>query len=246
MSERAVAKGDFVLVSYTISLMEETGERVIASTVHEEGAGSHEEPELVIVGEGYLLSAIEEALVGMKEGESKEVILEPSQAFGERDPGNIVVLPARELSSRGVVPRVGEEIELDGRRGRIIRVGGGRVTVDFNHPFAGKRVRARIAVQKIVEDDRGKLAELLLKWFKGIPRDRVSVKVDGDTAEVEVPGSIFAFSNAHILLSGFLRDVERYIPSISKVRLVEEFRFERGKEERKEEATSGASGEASA
>ncbi len=30
MSERAVAKGDFVLVNYTISMMEETGERVIA------------------------------------------------------------------------------------------------------------------------------------------------------------------------------------------------------------------------
>uniref|UniRef100_A0A7C1TA72 Peptidyl-prolyl cis-trans isomerase n=1 Tax=Thermofilum pendens TaxID=2269 RepID=A0A7C1TA72_THEPE len=243
MSERTVARGDFVLVKYTISLMEEAGERVIASTAHEEGATTHEEPELVIVGEGFLLSAIEEALIGMREGESKEVVLEPSQAFGERDPGNIVVLPARELSSRGVVPRVGEEVEVDGRRGRVIRVGGGRVTIDFNHPFAGKKVKARITVQEIVEDDRGKITELLCKWFRGLPKDRVSVKIDGEAVEVEVPGSIFAYSNAHILLSGFLRDVERYVPSISRVRLVEEFKFERKKEEK---SIPEASGEASA
>jgi len=243
MSERAVTKGDFVLVNYTISLLEETGERVIASTTHEEGSASHEEPELVVVGEGYLLSAVEEALVGMKVGESKEVVLEPAQAFGERDPGNIVVLSARELSSRGIVPRVGEEIEVEGRRGRIIRVGGGRVTIDFNHPFAGKKVKARITVHKIIEDDYGKIAELLCKWFRGLPKDRISVRIHGDAAEVEVPGRIFAFSNAHILLSGFLRDLERYVPSVSKVKLIEEFTIERRKGEG---ITSESSGEASA
>ena len=227
MSEAGAAKGDFLLVDYTLSIIEETGERVVATTGGEEAGGS---PELVIVGEGRLLKALEDALVGMREGESKEVILEPSDAFGERDPRNVVILPARELSSRGIIPRVGEEIEVDGRRGRIIRVGSGRVTVDFNNPYAGKRVRAKLSVKKILREDAEKLVELFRRWFRGFPRESIAVSIEGNTAEIRVPLSIFAYANAHVLVSGFIRDVEKYFTNIEHLRLVEEEEIKRESE----------------
>ncbi|MEM0094056.1 MAG: peptidylprolyl isomerase [Thermofilum sp.] len=253
MSGQGAAKGDFLLVDYTLSVLEETGERVIVTTSSERGeeAAGESEPELVILGEGRLLQAIEEALSGMKEGEAREIVLEPRDAFGERDPRNVIILPAKELSSRGVVPRVGEEIEIEGRRGRIIRVGAGRVTVDFNNPYAGKKVKAKLAVRKVLREDSEKIVELLRRWFRGLPRERVSVSLQGNTAEIKVPLAIFAYSNAHILLSGFIRDLEKYFSGITVIRLVEEERIGKAEGEAQaaqsqSEKASSSGGEASA
>lgn len=244
MSEQGAAKGDFLLVDYTLSVLEEAGEKVIASTIPErEEATGESEPELVILGEGRLLQAMEEALTGMREGESKEIILEPRDAFGEKDPRNVVILPAKELSSRGVLPRVGEEIEIEGRRGRIIRVGAGRVTIDFNNPYAGKRVRAKLTVRKVLREDSEKIVELLRRWFRGLPRERIAVSVQGGTAEIKVPLNIFAYSNAHILLSGFIRDLEKYFSGIALLRLIEEEKI--GKVESESRSTEPQGGEVS-
>lgn len=241
MSEQSTVKGDFLLVDYVLSVLEEAGEKVIASTSPEkvEGSAVESEPELIIIGEGRILRAIEEALVGMKEGETKEVVLEPRDAFGERDPGNMVILPAKELSSRGVIPRVGEEIEFEGRRGRIIRVGAGRVTVDFNNPYAGKRVKAKLIVRRILREDSEKVVELLRRWFRGLSRERISASIQGETAEIKVPLGIFAYSNAHILLNGFIRDLEKHFSGITVLRLIEEERIGKGSSEA--QAASGQS-----
>lgn len=252
MSEQGAARGDFLLVDYALSVVEEAGEKVIASTGPEGSGGPPGgEPDLVVIGEGRLLQALEEALIGMKEGETKELVLEPSQAFGEKDPRNVMVLPARELSSRGVIPRVGEEIEVEGRRGRIIRVGAGRVTVDFNNPYAGKKVKAKLILRKVLRDDSEKITELLRRWFRGLPRERVSVSVQGEIVEIKVPFNIFMYSNAHLLLTGFIRDLEKYFEKITVLRLIEEERIGKAAEEtqappREEKAPASSAGEASA
>ncbi|ABL77715.1 FKBP-type peptidyl-prolyl cis-trans isomerase [Thermofilum pendens] len=247
-------KGDFVLVNYTISVLEESGERVIDTTIKEEAekAGFRTEnvafePELVVVGEGFLLKPVEEKLVEMNEGEKREIVLEPSQAFGERDPKNIRVIPARELSSRGIIPRVGEEIELDGKRGKIIKIGAGRVTIDFNHPFAGKKVKVVLSLEKVLKNEEEKIKVLFRRWFRGIPQDKVNVTKGDGAVRIEVPPSIFLFENSFNLLSGFVRDVEKYFGDIASIELVEKIQLERGEKKEGEAASEAttASGETS-
>jgi peptidylprolyl isomerase len=240
-------RGEFVLVNYTLSIIEDSQERVIETTYRDvaERAGLKAEnvvfePELVIIGEGFLLKPIEERLVEMSEGEKREFVLEPSQAFGERDPKNIVILPARELSTRGVIPRVGEEVEIEGRRGRVIRVGAGRVTIDFNHPFAGKRVKVELLLEKILRDGSEKARELFHRWFRNIPRESVKAEVANEVIKVEVPPSIYLIENASTLLNGFIRDVEKYFEGITSVELVQKVPIERPKGEG---APQGASSE---
>ncbi|QOJ78324.1 hypothetical protein IG193_06035 [Infirmifilum lucidum] len=223
----------FVLVNYTISILDESGEKIIETTF-ENVAKEHNlqtqgvfEPELVIIGEGLLFKPVEEALRELKEGESKEVILEPSQAFGERDPKNIRVIPAREFTRQGVVPRVGEEIEVGGQRGRIIRVGGGRVTVDFNHPFAGKKVKTFLKLEKVIVSDEEKIKELFHRWFRGIPREQISAEVKDGEATISVPAVALLHENSYHLINAFIRDVEKYLPRITSINLVFGFRIER-------------------
>lgn len=232
-----------VLVNYTISILEEGGERVIDTTI-EEIAKEHNlstrgafEPELIVTGEGTVFKPMEDALREMNEGETREIILEPSQAFGDRDPKNIKVFPAREFTRQGVIPRVGEEVEVGGVRGRIIRVGGGRVTVDFNHPFAGKRVKASLKLEKVLVSDEEKIRELFHRWFRGVPRSEISVEVREGEAVLSVPTTVLIHENPYRLLSAFARDVQKYVPSVSRVTLVLKFEIQRAEERKAEEAS---------
>ncbi len=229
----SVEEKSFVLVSYTAWVL--NGEEKVIDTTSEEVAreagiyreGSVYEPELVVVGEKFLLEPVEKALVGMKEGEEKEIILEPKDAFGERDPKKIRILSARELTRRNIIPRVGEEVEINGQRGRIIRVGAGRVVVDFNHPYAGRKVKFHVKVEKIITDDAEKLRELFHRWFRGIPRDEIKVRLGEGEAEIEVPPTILSYEGAHILIQGFTRDVEKYFEGIGKVKIVIVYQLEK-------------------
>ncbi|AKG39246.1 hypothetical protein MA03_08455 [Infirmifilum uzonense] len=226
----------FLLVNYTISVLEDTGERVIDTTI-EEVAKEHNlssqnifEPELVIVGEGVLFKPIEDALRELKEGETKEVILEPSQAFGEKDPKNIKVIPAREFTRQGVIPRVGEEVQVGGQRGRIVRVGGGRVTVDFNHPFAGKKVKAVLKVEKNITGDDEKIRELFHRWFRGIPRNEINVEAKDGEALLTVPATTLLHENSYHLMNAFIRDLQKYLPNIRTVKVIFKFEIQQEKE----------------
>lgn len=243
MKKLSLENKQFVLVNYTISIIDETGERVIDTTL-EDVAKEHNlptqnvfEPELVIIGEGILFKPIEDALRELKEGEMREVILEPSQAFGEKDPKNIRVIPAREFTRQGVIPRVGEEVEVGGQRGRIVRVGGGRVTVDFNHPFAGKKVKAVLKVEKNITTDDEKVRELFHRWFRGIPRNEINVEIKDNEASLTVPSTIFLHENSYQLLNAFIRDVQKYVASVKSVKIILRFEIER-----KEESTQASQG----
>jgi len=242
-----VEEGSFVLVSYTAWVL--NGEEKVIDTTYEEVAreagiyreGTVYEPELVIVGEKFLLEPVEKALIGMEEGEEKEIVLEPKDAFGERDPKKIRILSARELVRRNIIPRVGEEVEINGQRGRIIRVGAGRVVIDFNHPYAGRKVKFKVKVEKILTELSEKLAELFHRWFRGIPREEIKAEVEDGKAVVESPVTILGYEGAHILVQGFTRDVEKYLNEIEMVNIV--IGIEVKRPEKKEEA--GESGEAS-
>jgi len=106
-------RGDFVLLEYTIT--DKATSRVIETTSEElaKESGTYSEerrygPRLVVVGAGELPSGLEEVLLEMTEGEEREVTLPPEKAFGRRDPTKVRVVPAREFSARGLIPRVGD------------------------------------------------------------------------------------------------------------------------------------------
>lgn len=221
-----IKRGDFVLISY-VARVKEDG-RVISTNMEEEAkkAGIYEEgrlyePELVIVGEGWVLKGLDEELEKFEVGEEREVELPPERAFGKRDPSKIRVISARELSRRGIVPRVNMEVEVDGRRAIVRSVGGGRVVLDFNHPLAGKTIVYKVKVVRKLEGLDEKVLELAHRWLPRLDRSKISVSVAEDgTAVIELPEEVLGYERLGLIQRGITRDIERYLPNISAVRYV--------------------------
>lgn len=229
------AKGDFLLVDYVLR-SEETGE-VVDTTIEEKAreAGIYKpelvyEPKLVILGEGWLIKGVEEGLEGLEEGQERDIKIPPEKAYGERDPGKVKVVSAKELSRRGITPRVGARVEYGGQVGVIKSVGSGRVTLDLNHPLSGRSFQAHVKLVKVVGGTAEKIRELVHRRIPAAPRDQVQVSLVGNMAVIEIPESVFTLEDLQFAKKGVAKDVERYIKDVSVVQFVETY-VVRGREE---------------
>jgi peptidylprolyl isomerase len=116
----ALQKGDFILVDY-VAKVKETGE-VFDTTIEETAKkerlykeGEIYEPKLVVVGEGWVLKALDESLTTMDVGKPATVEIPPEKAFGARDPEKVKRVPLRQLTAKGVTPSLGMRLEYDGK-----------------------------------------------------------------------------------------------------------------------------------
>ena len=150
-------KGDMVLVDY----VGKTDGEIFDLTVEEKAEEADLEAENfdpipVLIGEKYVIEGFEEALESMEVGDEKEVEISPEKGYGERDSDQIEKYPEKEFERQDVQVRVGEELMIGNRRGRVISKGSGRVRIDFNHPLAGKDLEYWIEIKEKVEDDEKK------------------------------------------------------------------------------------------
>jgi peptidylprolyl isomerase len=108
------------------------------------------------VGEGSVMPAFEEQIIGLKQGEQKTFQLTPTEAHGQSNPELIhtvdrSVLPNPEQLTVGLV--LGLTIDHEGKKEKVpamvTAMNGNQVTVDFNHPLAGKTLTYRVTVQSI-------------------------------------------------------------------------------------------------
>ncbi|MBN2066646.1 MAG: FKBP-type peptidyl-prolyl cis-trans isomerase, partial [Candidatus Thermoplasmatota archaeon] len=102
------------------------------------------------LGEGVIPTSIENALVDMNVGDSKTITLEPAEAFGQRVDDLVVELP-REGFTAGTDMKVGSMVSMSSSEGKkftgaIIELNDDKVTVDFNHPLAGKKLIFTVTV----------------------------------------------------------------------------------------------------
>ena len=124
-------------------------------TVDDEVIDSSEDDGPLTYTHGYdnILPGLEDELLGMKVGESKVLALEPDDAYGEYDEEAFMDV-AREEFSDEVPLEPGVELHLTDEDGEeayavIVEVGDENVTLDFNHPLAGKQLNFEIKVLEI-------------------------------------------------------------------------------------------------
>ena len=231
--EEKVSKGDFVLVDYT-GRVKETGE-VFETTVEEVAKeagiyseGRRYEPRLIIVGEGWVLKGLDEGLEGLKVGEKTVIEVPPEKGFGPRNPDDVKTIPYRVLRSKGIVPRIGMKIEVDGREAVVRAVGAGRVRVDFNPPLAGRTLVYEVVVREKVKGDVEKIKALIHRRIPVDP-EAFEVSVEDGEAVIKVPREAMYLEGIQVAKRGIASDVFRYIPNVTKVRFVEEFQKEEKK-----------------
>ncbi|NMC76240.1 MAG: hypothetical protein GYA60_02945 [Candidatus Methanofastidiosa archaeon] len=167
--EKKVEKGDTVKVDYIGKLQDGT---VFDTSLLQEAknAGIYNEgriyePLTVNVGDGSTIPGFENGLIGMKEGETKNIAIPPEQAYGVADPNLVLSLPrvieevpkVQELTRFEEIPRtfqatvsafvnryqkqptVGMIIQLTDWPGKVVQVTGTDVVIE-HEPEIGKTI----------------------------------------------------------------------------------------------------------
>lgn len=128
---RQAEEGDTVRVHYTGTLDDGT----------EFDSSRDGEPIEFVLGEGQVIEGFDEVLLGMSEGESREVELPPGKAYGERS-DELVIRVDREELPGDLEPEVGQTLAVETDEGQmaawVAEVDEEAITVDLNHPLAGR------------------------------------------------------------------------------------------------------------
>ena len=139
-----VKHGDTVRVHYTGKLTDGT---IFDSSLDEE-------PLEFTLGEGQVIPGFEEAVLGMNPGQSKITKVRADKAYGAYREDMVMVLNRNQLPAH-IQPEVGQQIEMRHEDGTafivtVMDVSESSVTLDANHPLAGKDLRFDIELLEIV------------------------------------------------------------------------------------------------
>ena len=228
----ALQKGDFILVDYTAKV-KETNE--VFDTTYEETAkkehlhkeGEIYEPKLIVVGEGWMLKAVDENFLAMEPSKPATVEVSPDKAFGPRDPEKVRRVSLKQLFAKDVHnPTIGMRIDYGGKMAIIRSIGAGRVLLDFNAPLAGRTLVYDVTVQKKLETDLEKAAALIHRRISVAEAEKFKLCFEEKTLTVEMPEEAFYLEGVQVAKRGFSLDVEKFFPEITCVRFVEAFKVE--------------------
>ncbi|GEM82744.1 MAG: peptidyl-prolyl cis-trans isomerase [Meiothermus sp.] len=106
-----------------------------------------------------LPAGLEHALLGKQPG-AYRVVLPPEAAYGPYDPTKRVVVPRGDLPEE---PRLGGAFTAEGVDGqallyRVVAVEGDSVTLEANHPWAGKTLEYRVVIHAVRPAEKEEVA----------------------------------------------------------------------------------------
>ncbi len=106
-----------------------------------------------IVGKGMVISGFEDAVVGMKPGDSKTIEISSENAYGPHRDELVLEIPKDKLPE-GLEPEIGQRIQFSKDDQtfelQVMAMGEANVTFDGNHPLAGKDLIFEIELLEIV------------------------------------------------------------------------------------------------
>lgn len=211
-------KGSLLMVDYTARIKD--GE--VFDTTREYDAkaagldsGKAYGPMLVSVGEGWVLRGLDEALAGAETDRDIHAEVPPEKGFGAMSTSKIRVMRSRRLGDDEEKVSVGDEVEIDGRRGVIRLMASGRIKVDFNHKYAGKTLVYDARVVKVLESDEEKISAML---DRHLPDRRWHRYSDG-LLEVDA----LAYGSSPTAKSSVRAELFRLVPSVRKILFIETY-----------------------
>lgn len=143
---KTVEKGSKIKVEYVGSLED--------GTIFD-SSEKHNSPLEFVVGEKQVIKGFDDAVVGMKAGEEKEITLPPDQAYGQHNPEFVRDMPKNMFpEDQEIKPGMIFMVDLqDGRQipVTVTKVTDEFVTIDLNPPLAGKTLIFKIKIVEITE-----------------------------------------------------------------------------------------------
>lgn len=141
MSKETIQPGKYVALTYTI--VDDAGDVV----------EQHDVPLGFVFGsDTELIGGMDKAVAGKCAGDQVEVKVSPDDGFGAHDPSLTFT-----DSIDNVPPQfrqIGSEVQMQNDQGEtkvfyVTRIENGEITVDGNHPLAGKELTVRVAISEV-------------------------------------------------------------------------------------------------
>ena len=142
-----MAISDNQVVSIEYDLVEKGGSDIIDSN-------KGHAPLEFITGKGQIIPGLENALKEMNSGDSAKIDVAASEAYGERHSDAVETLPREQFT--GIDLEKGMQLYGQGEDGQTIMVtvadfDDNTVTVDYNHPLAGKDLTFDVTIKDVRE-----------------------------------------------------------------------------------------------
>jgi FKBP-type peptidyl-prolyl cis-trans isomerase SlyD len=134
----SIKPNNVVSLTYELHTTNEEGQQVFVEKADEQNAL------VFLYGTGMMLPKFEEHLTGLNVGDEYSFELSAADGYGEIDPGAFADLP-KDMFKDVDLPAIGDVIPLQDNQGNHFRagvtaVGDETVSVDLNHPMAGKNL----------------------------------------------------------------------------------------------------------
>lgn len=240
-------KGDFILLEYTV--VDKDDNKVVETTIEDKAreAGIYRpdevyEPRLIILGETRLFEPLEQAIMNADVNQEITVEVPPDKAFGQRDPSKVRVISIREFYRYGKLPRVGDIVEVNNQQARVVSITGGRVTLDFNHPLAGKTLVVTAKVVKKLETPEDRVKYIIKQYIPRLELDKVNVSLsqDGSVVTIKLPIETLFMENIGTLKARIADEIGNRLQGVNKVEFIDEIEVKREAEAKAEEKQAEA------
>lgn len=110
---------------------------------------------LYVHGAGQIVPGLEQALEGKEAGHTQQVVVQAADGYGDRDEQATRTVPRDAFPPDAPIEAGSEFVVVDDEQNqvplRILAVKGDQVTVDFNHPLAGKTLHFDVTIKSVRE-----------------------------------------------------------------------------------------------
>ena len=222
----ALQKGDFILLNLTAKVKEtnevfDTTVEETAKKEHLQKEGEIYEPRLIVVGEGWVLKALDDSLFTMEVGTPATVEISPEKAFGPRDAEKVKRVHLRQLAEKGINPALGLRIEFGGKNAVIRSIGAGRALLDFNPPLAGKTLVYEVTVSKKLETNEEKIGALIHRRIPVVEEGKFKYEIAEKVLNIDMPEDTFYIEGVQIAKRGIALDAQKFFPELDETKFIE-------------------------
>jgi len=111
------------------------------------------EPLEFTLGKGMVIPGFDKGIAGMAIGDKKSIEIEPADAYGERR-DDLEVAIKKSAIPADIEPKEGLQLQMQDPQGQMInvvitKIEGDDVTLDANHPLAGKKLIFEVELVEI-------------------------------------------------------------------------------------------------
>jgi len=231
--------GDFVSIDY-VGRVKDSGE--IFDATMEEAAKKENvydpkvsyRPISIVIDANFVIKGLDDALMQMNVGDRKVVVIEPKDAFGERNPEYVRAVPASNFKNERIDPTPGSWITINNVRGKILSADGGRIRIDFNHPLAGKKLEYDVKIVKEITDSVEQ-TKSVVSYITGLEHEKIHAAIKEKEAEIKID----AKQEMPAAMKKRIADLEiKWVRGVDKVRFVDEYGAEEKKPAKKQAETA--------